>query len=91
MNLFFGNKTNDLIRDFQVEYKGDSNQILYGNPRNVDSVIPAGYQNKHDLIVIPTEKSFQFIVGNVSYTYTNTLVHTTVVLPNSMMKFANYS
>ena len=90
LNLFFGNKTSDLIRDFQIEYKGGGNQLLYANPRHADSVIPAGYQNKHDLIVVPLKSSFEFIVGHLRYTYRSTPVHTTVTLPNSMTQFAAY-
>ena len=90
LNVFFGNKTSDLIRDFQIEYKGGGNQLLYANPRHADSVIPAGYQNKHDLIVVPLKSSFEFIVGHLRYTYRGTPVHTTVALPNSMTQFAAY-
>lgn len=35
LNIFIGNKTDVNIKDFQVEYKGDSNQLLYANPRTV--------------------------------------------------------
>ena len=79
-----------MIKDFQIEYKADKNQLLYANPRNVDSVIPAGYQNKHDLMIIPLKHPFSFLVGNVSYSYQNTSIHTTVALPNSILKFASY-
>ena len=90
LNLFIGNKTNDVIKDFQIEYKADKNQLLYASPRSVDSLISAGFQNKHDLMIIPLKVPFSFMVGNVSYSYQNTSVHTTIALPNSILKLASY-
>ena len=88
--MFIGNKTNDVIKEFQIEYKADKNQLLYANPRKVDTVIPAGYQNKHDLMIIPLKFPISFMIGNISYTYQNSNIHTTVALPNSILKFASY-
>jgi hypothetical protein len=30
-----------------IDYKGNQNVLLYGNPRTVDSLLEAGYQSKH--------------------------------------------
>ena len=73
-----------------MEYKADKNQLLYANPRHADSVIPAGYQNKHDLMIVPIKAPFSFMVGNISYNYQNTEIHTTVALPNSILKLSSY-
>lgn len=90
LNIFIGNKTEEGIKDFQVEYKADSNQLLYANPRNVDSIIPGGYQNKHDLMIAPINVPYCLMTMNISYKFKNTGYMTSIVLPNSVLKFASY-
>jgi hypothetical protein len=73
-----------------VEYKADGNQLLYANPRNVDSIIPAGYQNKHDLMITPLNVPYNLMTMHVSYKFKDTGFMTSIVLPNSILKFASY-
>jgi len=64
--------------------------MLLGNPKNVDSIIPAGYQNKHDLMIVPIDVPFSLITMNISYKFKNEKISTCVVLPCSILKFAFY-
>ena len=73
-----------------MEYKGDPNQLLYANPKNVDSIIPSGYQNKHDLLITPLRVPFSLITMHISYRFQNSEIMTSIVLPNSVLKFASY-
>ena len=90
LNIFIGNKTQELIKDFQVDYKGDANQLLYANPREVESVIAPGYQNKQQLMIATIRLPFIFLTMNLSYRYQHSQVLTSIVLPNSVLKFASY-
>jgi hypothetical protein len=69
LNIFIGNKTEDGIKEFRAEYKADKNQILYASPKNVDSIIPAGYQCKHDLVITPMAVPFSFMSMHISYKF----------------------
>lgn len=90
LNIFIGNKTDDGIQDFQVEYQGDSNQILYANPKNTDSIIPAGYQNKQDLLIAPISVPYSFMIMNITYKFKGVNIFASIILPSSVLKFATY-
>jgi hypothetical protein len=47
MEMFIGNKTEELLKNMSITYKGNQDVLLYGNPRTVDSVLMGGYQMKH--------------------------------------------
>lgn len=64
--------------------------MVYANPRNVDSIIPPGYQNKHDLLVTPLALPFNFLTMNISYKFKGASIFAAIVLPNSVLKFASY-
>lgn len=73
-----------------MEYKADQNQVLYANPRNVDTIIPAGYQNKHDLLITPLTVPYTLMNMHISYRFKDTGYMTSIILPNSVLKFASY-
>jgi hypothetical protein len=73
-----------------VEYKGDTNQLLFANPRNMDSVVRGGEQIKQDLMVTPIFVPYCLMTMRLSYKYNNSQVYTSIVLPNSVIKFASY-
>jgi hypothetical protein len=41
-------------------------------------------------MITPTKVPFFFMIMNVSYNYRDRPIHTTVALPNSVLKFASY-
>jgi hypothetical protein len=90
LNLFVGNKTEDSIKELQVEYKADANQLLYANPRNIDMTVPPGYQNKQDLMITELYVPYSFMTMNLSYQFNGSPTYTSIVLPNSILKFASY-
>ena len=47
IELFIGNKTDDDIINLSIEYKGESNVLLYGSPKCVQAYLSPGYQTKH--------------------------------------------
>ncbi len=57
------------LNNSRLNTKADINQLLYANPKNVDSIIPAGYQSKHDLMIIPIKITFNFMVMHISYKF----------------------
>lgn len=56
----------------------------------MDSIIPAGYQSKHDLMITPIKIPFNFMVMHISYKFRESGYMVSVVLPNSVLKFASY-
>ena len=51
IELFIGNKTEDEIINLAIEYKGESNLLLYGNPKTVQTYLTPGYQTKQELVI----------------------------------------
>jgi len=64
--------------------------VLYTNPRNVDTIIPAGFQNKHDLMIAPVSVPYNLMTMHISYRFKDTGYMTSVILPNSVLKLASY-
>ena len=78
------------LNNSRLNTKADNNQLLYANPKTVDSIIPAGYQSKHDLMITPIKIPFNFMVMHISYKFRESGYMVSVVLPNSVLKFASY-
>lgn len=47
IELYIGNKSEGLIKNMSINYKGSQEILLYGNPRTVETVLQGGYQHKH--------------------------------------------
>jgi hypothetical protein len=73
-----------------IEYKGNSDVLLYGNPRAIDTLLEGGYQCKHELIVIPLNYQFPFIKMYLKYATNGETFYENITLPNSILKLASY-
>lgn len=71
IEMFIGNKTDELLKNMSITYKGNQDVLLYGNPRTVDSVLMGGYQMKHELLVVPLSYQFPLIKMTLKYSVNN--------------------
>jgi hypothetical protein len=71
IELYIGNKTDEMIKNMSINYKGNQEVLLYGNPRTVESVLLGGYQLKHELLIVPLSYQFPLIKMLLKYSINN--------------------
>ena len=88
IELYIGNKSQDIIKNLSIDYKGNSDLLLYGNPRTAETILEGGYQSRHELLVVPLNYQFPFIKMHLKYSINGETVHENITLPNSILKLA---
>lgn len=90
IELYIGNKTEDLIKNMSINYKGSQDILLYGNPRTIETVLQGGFQQKHELLIVPLKYQFPMIKMYLKYSVNGETVYENITLPNSMLKLASH-
>lgn len=86
IELFIGNKTEDEIINLAIEYKGEPNMLLYGNPKTVQTYLTPGYQTKQELVIVPLDHRPGFIRMYLRYQISGEAIEEKIILPNSIVK-----
>lgn len=91
LELYFGNKTQAPIHNFQVEYQGSETLDVWTKPQVVEAEIQPKRQVKQELLVQFNNLPYSLISCELEAVINNTSqVTTTIFLPNLLTQYMNY-